>query len=137
MGVMLLWRFWGPALAMACMASLRWWGGWRLAQDCLEVSGLQSQAVYSCLSFALATMMATTMYLWFRSYAVADQYITTLQERSTMAPVCVPTSSLVHQGAVYPFGGSRTSSGCWAVCISHAAAMTFISMMRLERNLLA
>jgi len=39
-----------------------------------EMSDLQYQAVYNCLSFALATMMATTMYLWFRSFAVADQY---------------------------------------------------------------
>merc|ERR1711937_309582 len=29
---------------------------------------------YNCLSFALASMMATTMYLWFRSTAVADKY---------------------------------------------------------------
>merc|ERR1711975_26787 len=30
--------------------------------------------VYNVLSFALASMMATTMYLWFRSFAVKDQY---------------------------------------------------------------
>merc|ERR1712227_140588 len=30
--------------------------------------------VYNTLSFALASMMATTMYLWFRSTAVADKY---------------------------------------------------------------
>merc|ERR1712024_196675 len=29
---------------------------------------------YNTLSFALASMMATTMYLWFRSTAVADKY---------------------------------------------------------------
>jgi bacteriorhodopsin len=39
-----------------------------------EMSDLQYQAVYNCLSFALASMMATTMYLWFRSTAVADRY---------------------------------------------------------------
>jgi len=39
-----------------------------------EMSDLQYQAVYNCLSFALASMMATTMYLWFRSFAVADRY---------------------------------------------------------------
>jgi len=38
------------------------------------MSDLQYQAVYNCLSFALASMMATTMYLWFRSTAVADRY---------------------------------------------------------------
>merc|ERR1711865_1240763 len=38
------------------------------------MSDLQYQAVYNCLSFALASMMATTMYLWFRSTAVADKY---------------------------------------------------------------
>jgi bacteriorhodopsin len=38
------------------------------------MSDLQYQAVYNCLSFALASMMATTMYLWFRSFAVADKY---------------------------------------------------------------
>jgi bacteriorhodopsin len=38
------------------------------------MSDLQYQAVYNCLSFALASMMATTMYLWFRSFAVTDKY---------------------------------------------------------------
>merc|ERR1711991_859982 len=32
------------------------------------------QAVYNCLSFALASMMATTMYLWLRVFAVKAQY---------------------------------------------------------------
>jgi len=35
---------------------------------------LQYQAVYNVLSFALASMMATTMFLWFRSFAVRDQF---------------------------------------------------------------
>merc|ERR1712194_803064 len=35
---------------------------------------LQYQAVYNVLSFALASMMATTMFLWFRSTAVKDQF---------------------------------------------------------------
>jgi len=35
---------------------------------------LQYQAVYNVLSFALASMMATTMFLWFRSFAVQDKY---------------------------------------------------------------
>jgi len=39
-----------------------------------EMSDLQYQAVYNVLSFALASMLATTMYLWFRSYAVLDKY---------------------------------------------------------------
>merc|ERR1740117_2137425 len=38
------------------------------------MSDLQYQAVYNVLSFSLASMMATTMYLWFRSTAVADKY---------------------------------------------------------------
>jgi len=38
------------------------------------MSDLQYQAVYNVLSFALASMMATTMYLWFRSFAVKDKY---------------------------------------------------------------
>jgi len=38
------------------------------------MTDLQFQAVYNCLSFALASMMATTMYLWFRSTAVADKF---------------------------------------------------------------
>jgi len=38
------------------------------------MTDLQYQAVYNVLSFALASMMATTMYLWFRSTAVKDQY---------------------------------------------------------------
>jgi len=32
------------------------------------------QAVYNVLSFTLASMMATTMYLWFRANAVTDKY---------------------------------------------------------------
>merc|ERR1711902_204502 len=39
-----------------------------------EMSDMQYQAVYNTLSFALASMMATTMYLWFRSTAVHDKY---------------------------------------------------------------
>jgi len=39
-----------------------------------EMTDLQYQAVYNCLSFALASMMATTMYLWFRSTAVQEKY---------------------------------------------------------------
>jgi bacteriorhodopsin len=39
-----------------------------------EMTDLQYQAVYNCLSFALASMLATTMYLWFRSFAVEDRY---------------------------------------------------------------
>jgi len=38
------------------------------------MSNLQYQAVYNVLSFSLASMMATTMYLWFRSTAVREQY---------------------------------------------------------------
>ena len=38
------------------------------------MSDLQYQAVYNVLSFALASMMATTVFLWFRSFAVKDQY---------------------------------------------------------------
>jgi len=38
------------------------------------MSDMQYQAVYNTLSFALASMMATTMYLWFRSTAVRDQF---------------------------------------------------------------
>jgi len=38
------------------------------------MSDLQFQAVYNVLSFALASMMATTVFLWFRSFAVKDQY---------------------------------------------------------------
>jgi len=39
-----------------------------------EVSDFQYQTVYNTLSFALASMMATTMYLWFRSTAVHDKF---------------------------------------------------------------
>merc|ERR1711896_122196 len=38
------------------------------------MSDLQYQAVYNVLSFSLASMMATTMYLWFRAFAVTDKY---------------------------------------------------------------
>jgi len=39
-----------------------------------EMNDVQYQAVYNTLSFALASMMATTMYLWTRSSAVLDKY---------------------------------------------------------------
>merc|ERR1712137_1030704 len=39
------------------------------------MSDLQYQAVYNVLSFSLASIMATTMYLWFRaSNGVKDEY---------------------------------------------------------------
>jgi len=38
------------------------------------MTDLQYQAVYNVLSFALASMMATTMFLWLRSVAVKDEY---------------------------------------------------------------
>jgi len=38
------------------------------------MTNLQYQAVYNVLSFALASMMATTAFLWFRSTAVQDKY---------------------------------------------------------------
>merc|ERR1719412_1002208 len=38
------------------------------------MSDMQYQTVYNTLSFALASMMATTMYLWFRSTAVHDKF---------------------------------------------------------------
>ena len=39
-----------------------------------EMTDLQYRAVYNVLSFSLASMMATTMYLWFRATAVKDHY---------------------------------------------------------------
>jgi len=39
-----------------------------------DMTNLQYQAVYNVLSFALASMMATTVYLWFRSSAVKPQF---------------------------------------------------------------
>jgi len=39
-----------------------------------HMTDLQYQAVYNVLSFALASMMATTMFLFFRSFAVKAQY---------------------------------------------------------------
>merc|ERR1712214_272242 len=40
----------------------------------MGMNDLQYQAVYNTLSFSLACMMATTMYLWFRSTAVSDKF---------------------------------------------------------------
>merc|ERR1712084_145833 len=39
-----------------------------------SMTDLQFQAVYNVLSFSLASMSATTMYLWFRASAVHDKY---------------------------------------------------------------
>ena len=38
------------------------------------MSDFQYQAVYNRLSLALASMMATTLFLWLRSFAVQDRY---------------------------------------------------------------
>merc|ERR1712051_378823 len=38
------------------------------------MSDMQFQAVYNVLSFSLASMMATTCFLWFRSFGVADKF---------------------------------------------------------------
>merc|ERR1711865_1343628 len=38
------------------------------------MTDMQYQGVYNMLSFSLASMMATTVFLWFRSFAVKDQY---------------------------------------------------------------
>merc|ERR1712187_44425 len=38
------------------------------------MSDFQYQAVYNTLSFSLASMMATTVFLCFRSFAVSDRY---------------------------------------------------------------
>jgi bacteriorhodopsin len=39
-----------------------------------EMNDVQYQTVYNTLSFSLASMMATTMFLWFRSFAVQNKY---------------------------------------------------------------
>jgi len=39
-----------------------------------SITDMQYQTVYNSLSFSLACMMATTMFLWFRSTAVKDQF---------------------------------------------------------------
>jgi bacteriorhodopsin len=38
------------------------------------MTNLQFQTVYNTLSFSLASMMATTMFLWFRAFAVQPKY---------------------------------------------------------------
>jgi len=44
------------------------------AMTMYSMTDLQYQAVYNVLSFSLASMMATTVYLWFRASAVKDKY---------------------------------------------------------------
>ena len=38
------------------------------------MANLEYQAVYNTLSFSLASMMATTVYLWYRFFAVKDKF---------------------------------------------------------------
>ena len=38
------------------------------------MTNLQFQAVYNTLLYLLASMMATTIYLWFRSFLVKDKF---------------------------------------------------------------
>jgi len=49
------------------------------AMTMYEMTDVQYQGVYNVLSFALASMMATTMYLWFRSFAVLEKYRSAVQ----------------------------------------------------------
>merc|ERR1712066_1193954 len=39
-----------------------------------DMTDIEFQSVYNATSFGLATMMATTMYLWFRMFAVNERY---------------------------------------------------------------
>ena len=45
-----------------------------LALAMYSMTDLQYQADYNVLSFSLASMSATTMYLWLRASAVRDKY---------------------------------------------------------------
>jgi len=45
-----------------------------MKQHGFDMSDIQYQTVYNSLSFALASMSATTMYLWMRAPALADKY---------------------------------------------------------------
>jgi bacteriorhodopsin len=45
-----------------------------MGAEMYEMTNVQYQTVYNTLSFSLASMMATTMYLWFRSFAVLNKY---------------------------------------------------------------
>merc|ERR1712051_1039948 len=38
------------------------------------MTDMQFQAVYNVLSFSLASMMATTCFLWFRSFGVSEKF---------------------------------------------------------------
>jgi len=56
-------------------SNIFWIHAWRpAAMTMFAMQDLQYQAVYNTLSFSLASMGATTMFLWFRSFAVKDRY---------------------------------------------------------------
>merc|ERR1712032_1693030 len=44
------------------------------AMTMYEMKNIQYQAVYNILSFSLASMSSTTMYLWMRQASLADKY---------------------------------------------------------------
>merc|ERR1712182_16727 len=83
-----------------------------------EMSDVQYQAVYNVLSFALASMMATTMYLWFRSFAVAEKY------RSA-----VLISGLVTFIAAYHYIISKCGVGLVIYQITYAKSMKEMSSL--------
>merc|ERR1711869_83101 len=61
------------------------------------MNDMQYQAVYNTLSFALASMMATTMYLWFRSTAVQDKFKSAVIISGLVhIPDCVPLPDAWH-----------------------------------------
>jgi len=82
-----------------------------------EMTDLQYQAVYNVLSFALASMMATTMYLWFRSASVAGQYKSAVLISGLVTFIAAYHYIRIFNSWVeaYEYKPSRTSNGDLAV----------------------
>merc|ERR1739848_243928 len=81
------------------------------------MSDMQYQAVYNTLSFALASMMATTMYLWFRSTAVRDQF-----KSAVLISGLVTFIAAYHYIRIFPMLGITASNAVVAIQIGYCVS---------------
>merc|ERR1712076_291567 len=76
-----------------------------------DMTDIEFQAVYNATSFGLATMMATTMYLWFRMSAVKDRYESAVCISGLVTFIAAYHYFRIFNSWVEAYSYSTTSSG--------------------------
>merc|ERR1712076_252208 len=76
-----------------------------------DITDIEFQAVYNATSFGLATMMATTMYLWFRMSAVTDRYKSAVCISGLVTFIAAYHYFRIFNSWVEAYSYSTTSSG--------------------------